>query len=106
VFHFATLWQCIPDCEGGMQTRSVICVDITRGNALIDDRFCNAAAEPVQQQSCGVGPCDATVWFRGEWSMVRSFLLNYMVTTISYTFVCSVPELARPDIRVVRCIVR
>ena len=60
----AGAWStCTAACGGGVQTRSVTCVDST--GAQLDSSRCVASSMPTTQQTCGTGAC---TWQQGDWS--------------------------------------
>ena len=65
--------SCSKTCGGGIQTRSVTCIQEVRhgGNNIlrVDDSFC-PQPPPITQQFCSVVDCPVK-WKTGPWSKVR-----------------------------------
>ena len=66
--------SCSKSCGGGIQTRSVTCIQEVRhgGNNIlrVDDSFC-PQPPPITQQFCSVVDCPV-MWKTGPWSKVRT----------------------------------
>ncbi|XP_066943265.1 ADAMTS-like protein 2 [Macrobrachium rosenbergii] len=67
---FAGPWgDCSSPCGVGRETRTVICVVVTRKGKwrVVDDDQCTSLSRPHDSQECNVEPC-APQWYTSEWS--------------------------------------
>ena len=91
--------SCSKSCGGGIQTRSVTCIQEVRhgGNNIlrVDDSFC-PQPPPITQQFCSVVDCPV-MWKTGPWSKVRNhqnLICYYFLMSITFY---SAPKNAAAD---------
>ncbi|XP_071038355.1 papilin-like [Parasteatoda tepidariorum] len=62
---FGDFGECSQSCGGGVQNRSVSCINST-GN-VVEDNLCDPTLKPSTNDSCNTQPCPNS-WYEGDWS--------------------------------------
>nr|XP_053635617.1 uncharacterized protein LOC128690888 isoform X1 [Cherax quadricarinatus]XP_053635618.1 uncharacterized protein LOC128690888 isoform X1 [Cherax quadricarinatus]XP_053635619.1 uncharacterized protein LOC128690888 isoform X1 [Cherax quadricarinatus] len=97
--------ECSEECGLGVQTRSVLCVVLSRQRwRVLQDSHCKVESRPQDSRQCNLQPCTPE-WYTSEWSQCSASceggVMRREVTCLDATHTPTADcfNLTRPDIR-------